>query len=86
MHIEEFLAQTLDVTFGIIPPYFTHPIVFVMTVIHSFNIATFHASPILAVKLSWIGTQCTTLMKLLITIKDVGSGQPCVNRSSLMVK
>ena len=44
-----------------------HTIVFVMA-IHSFLTLRpfFHASPILAVMLSWIGTRCTTLIKLLI--------------------
>ena len=76
-------------TLGIVPPYTASGpsyCLFLMMAIHSFDTATFHASPILAVMLNWIGTQCTTLMKLLIIIKDVGSGGPCVNRSSLMVK
>jgi len=64
-----------------------HPIAFMMA-IHSFDTATLHASPILAVMLSWNGTQCTTLTTLMnmLIIKDVGSGRPCVNRSSLRVK
>ena len=35
---------------------------------------------------SWFGTQCTFLVKLLIIIKNVGSGRPYVNQSSFMVK
>ena len=56
--LKNFSYKLLDVTFGIIPPYFAraHPIVFVMMVIHCFNTATFHAVPILAVMLSWFGT------------------------------
>ena len=65
MHIEEFLRQFVRYTK-------------LLSFLWSYTVltATFHASPILAVMLSWIGTQCTTMMKLLIIIKDVGSGRP----------